>query len=282
MGEAREGDLTSGDYRVLLPDGRTQVVEYRVEGGDTGYIVSVKYEGDPKEKAPDDPSSVRKREIVRRQKLWKPYAREKSEVKSSEISKSAVKIISASEIEKAETSSSPVIMASASSQLSEAKSIEPIPDLLLTTGIPQPVKDSISEPEVKPRIVNLGPTNGGIIIPTTEKLVEASYTGEEEWAPKRREGLTHLDYNHIAPSTSVLPDEPTTVLESTTTPSTTASLLKNDHSAEKEETNVDEKPSTERLGSQAPSMAVLETPGEDHHQWFSPSKVIQDQRLPFA
>ena len=28
--------------RVLLPDGRTQVVEYKVEGENTGYIVSVK------------------------------------------------------------------------------------------------------------------------------------------------------------------------------------------------------------------------------------------------
>ena len=28
--------------RVLLPDGRTQVVEYRVEGKDTGYVASVK------------------------------------------------------------------------------------------------------------------------------------------------------------------------------------------------------------------------------------------------
>merc|ERR1712154_9146 len=68
---AREGDITFGDYRVLLPDGRTQVVEYKVEGENTGYIVSVKYQGDPK----DVPSSVRKRRRIR-QKLWKPYARE--------------------------------------------------------------------------------------------------------------------------------------------------------------------------------------------------------------
>ena len=67
--EAREGDLTSGDYRyknskdtfsvlfievslfwtqvlncprVLLPDGRTQVVEYKVEGKNTGFIASVR------------------------------------------------------------------------------------------------------------------------------------------------------------------------------------------------------------------------------------------------
>jgi len=242
--EAREGDLTSGDYRVLLPDGRTQVVEYRVEGEDTGYIVSVKYQGDPKEK--DDPSSVRKREIVRQrsgQNQWKPYAREKPAVKSSEISKSAIKIISASEIEvipeKTETTSIPVITTLASSQLFEAESIEPLPDLLLTTGIPQPVQDSISEPEVKPKIVNLSASN---VIPTTENVVAVSYTGEEEWARKPREGLAHLD-NHIAPSTSVLPDdEPTTILVSTRTPSTTATLMENNPSVEKEETKVDEKP----------------------------------------
>ena len=28
--------------RVLLPDGRTQVVEYKVEGENTGFIVSVR------------------------------------------------------------------------------------------------------------------------------------------------------------------------------------------------------------------------------------------------
>ena len=200
-----------------------------------------RYQGDRKEEGPDDPSSVRKREIVRQrsgQNLWKPYARQKPAVKSSEISKSAIKIISASEIEvipqKTETTSIPVITTVASSQLSEAESIEPLPDLLLTTGIPRPVQDSISEPEVKPKIVNLSASN---VIPTTENVVEASYTREEEWPRKPREGLAHLD-NHIAPSKSVLPDdEPTT-----RTPSTTATLMENNPSVEKEETKVDEKP----------------------------------------
>jgi len=238
--EAREGDLTSGDYRVLLPDGRTQVVEYRVEGENTGYIVSVKYQGDPKGKAPDDPSSVRKREIVRQRKPWKPYAREKTALKSSETSKSAIRIISGSKIEvlpkNTATTSVPEIMASASSQLSEVESIDSMPHLLLTTGIPQTVQDSISEPEVNPQIDNLDPT-----ILTTEKLFEA-YTEEEEWPPKPSEGLAHLDNHIIAPSKSVLPDEPTTILVGTSTPSTTVTLLKNDHPEEKEETNVEEKP----------------------------------------
>ena len=112
-----------------------------------------RYQGDPKEKAPDDPSSVRKREIVKQRKPWKPYAREKPALKSSETLKSAIKMISASEIEvipeKTETTSIPSIpeiMASASSQLSEVESIDSMPDLLLTTGIPQTVQDSISQP----------------------------------------------------------------------------------------------------------------------------------------
>ncbi|XP_042858839.1 pro-resilin-like [Penaeus japonicus] len=42
--EQRDGPQSSGEYRVLLPDGRTQVVQYSVEG-DSGYVAKVSYEG---------------------------------------------------------------------------------------------------------------------------------------------------------------------------------------------------------------------------------------------
>ncbi|XP_042235270.1 pro-resilin-like [Homarus americanus] len=42
--EQRDGTSSSGEYRVLLPDGRTQVVTYTVEGDD-GYVAKVTYEG---------------------------------------------------------------------------------------------------------------------------------------------------------------------------------------------------------------------------------------------
>ncbi|XP_069986205.1 pro-resilin-like [Penaeus vannamei] len=42
--EQRQGAQSSGEYRVLLPDGRTQVVRYTVEG-DSGYVAKVSYEG---------------------------------------------------------------------------------------------------------------------------------------------------------------------------------------------------------------------------------------------
>ncbi|XP_045131254.1 pro-resilin-like [Portunus trituberculatus] len=41
--ERREGDDTSGQYRVLLPDGRIQVVSYTVNG-DSGYVAEVSYQ----------------------------------------------------------------------------------------------------------------------------------------------------------------------------------------------------------------------------------------------
>ena len=42
--EAREGYVTSGEYRVALPDGRTQVVRYTAD--ENGYRADVSYEGE--------------------------------------------------------------------------------------------------------------------------------------------------------------------------------------------------------------------------------------------
>ena len=152
--------------------------------------------------------------------------------------KSGIEIISSSRIkvfpdpEQTETRSIPVNMASSSSQLSETENVDSMPsDLLLTTRIPQAVYDPRSEPEVNPKIVNLGAST-----PTTEELVEA-YTEERPLEP--REGLTHLE-SHINPSKSILPDEFTA---SSSTPSTVATLLNNDDSSETENMNVEGKPS---------------------------------------
>merc|ERR1719410_261895 len=43
--EARDGYATNGEYRVALPDGRTQIVTYTVGDAYSGYIADVKYEG---------------------------------------------------------------------------------------------------------------------------------------------------------------------------------------------------------------------------------------------
>lgn len=43
--EKRDGYETHGEYRVLLPDGRTQIVTYSVLG-DEGYVADVRYEGE--------------------------------------------------------------------------------------------------------------------------------------------------------------------------------------------------------------------------------------------
>jgi hypothetical protein len=41
--ESRQGDVASGSYHVLLPDGRKQIVDYTADNG--GYKPNVKYEG---------------------------------------------------------------------------------------------------------------------------------------------------------------------------------------------------------------------------------------------
>merc|ERR1712060_711790 len=44
--EKRDGYATSGEYRVALPDGRTQIVTYSVGDAYSGYVADVKYEGE--------------------------------------------------------------------------------------------------------------------------------------------------------------------------------------------------------------------------------------------
>merc|ERR1712203_1041810 len=43
--EHRDGYATNGEYRVALPDGRTQIVTYNVADAYGGYVADVKYEG---------------------------------------------------------------------------------------------------------------------------------------------------------------------------------------------------------------------------------------------
>merc|ERR1712141_171807 len=43
--EARDGYKTTGSYRVALPDGRTQIVNYHVDDAAGGYVADVTYEG---------------------------------------------------------------------------------------------------------------------------------------------------------------------------------------------------------------------------------------------
>ena len=43
--EKRDGYSTSGQYRVLLPDGRTQIVTYNTADAYSGNVAEVVYEG---------------------------------------------------------------------------------------------------------------------------------------------------------------------------------------------------------------------------------------------
>ena len=45
--EKRDGYSTSGQYRVLLPDGRTQIVTYHTADAYSGNVAEVVYEGTP-------------------------------------------------------------------------------------------------------------------------------------------------------------------------------------------------------------------------------------------
>ncbi|KAF0293332.1 Pro-resilin [Amphibalanus amphitrite] len=63
--EARSGDLTEGSYYVLLPDTRTQTVNYRVDG-QSGFVADVRYEGQAQYPRGDgETSQYRQREAGR-------------------------------------------------------------------------------------------------------------------------------------------------------------------------------------------------------------------------
>ncbi len=55
--ESRDGYKTQGEYRVALPDGRTQIVSYVAD--ENGYVADVRYEGEAQYPPAPAPSSYK-------------------------------------------------------------------------------------------------------------------------------------------------------------------------------------------------------------------------------
>ncbi|KAI9558659.1 cuticle protein5a [Daphnia sinensis] len=49
--ETSDGKVVTGSYRVVLPDGRTQIVSYKAD--ENGYVADIKYESEAKYPEPE-------------------------------------------------------------------------------------------------------------------------------------------------------------------------------------------------------------------------------------